>query len=172
MREFTVDGVKYTDIVCNITRESEVKPSDISGMLLNRRYFNDVLGTYLRYTVEVIVPFGAEKKYAQLYETLSDPVGEHLFILPYNQVTVQFYGRIETISDKYFRKVNNKETWRETSFVVIANNPTKYKDLSDVVSQGILPLPPVSPLDNTKIYQVVNGEWEVSSLEDGNDNYY
>ena len=45
---FSVDGVQW-DVPCRIVRTAEIAASEISGMLLDRTYFNDVLGTWMRY---------------------------------------------------------------------------------------------------------------------------
>lgn len=123
---FTVDGVDYSDLVVNTKRTAEVRSSDLSGLLLDRTYFNDAIGTYLTYEVEISVPYGKEALYASLYEALSDPVSGHEFVLPYNQTTVQLTGRVETISDAYHHK-NSKGVhfWRDTVFSIIANEPSK-----------------------------------------------
>lgn len=173
MRELKIDNVTYSGVVCNIERTANLRASDLSGMMLNKEYFNDVLGTYMEYTVEVIVPLGKESDYAQLYEVLSDPVGSHVFELPYNQTTVIFNGRVETISDKYWRRVDDKSVWRDTKFVAIANNPSKEYTLDEVVTRGISPLPAVSELDAGKIYMVnEQGEWELTSLNNADETYY
>ena len=52
---FTVDGVEW-NIPCTIERTAEITASEISGLLLNRNYFNDVLGTYMRYTISIAIP--------------------------------------------------------------------------------------------------------------------
>lgn len=173
MREFKVDGVTYSSLHCNIERTAELKASDLSGMMLNKELFNDVLGTYMQYTVEVIVPLGKEEDYAQLYEVLSDPVPSHLFVLPYNQVTVEFNGKIDSISDKYIRKVDDRSVWRDTKFTVVATTPSKEYTLDEVITRGILPLPAVSELDAGKIYMVNEyGEWELTSLNNADETYY
>lgn len=172
MRELKIDGVQYNSIVCNVERTATMEESDISGRMLDKRYFNDVLGTYMRYTVEVIVPLGEESKYSQLYETLTEPVGEHLFVMPYNQGTITFYGKVETVSDKYIRRVKDNAVWRDTKFDCIATRPSKEESLGDVIYKGISDLPPVTELDDGKIYMVVHGEWVETTLRNGDEDYY
>ena len=102
---FSVDGIQWT-LPCDIERTAEMEASEISGMLLNKQYFNDVIGTYLRYTVRIVVPFGGEAEYSQLYEILTDPVDAHSFVLPYNRDNISITGRVERISDIYKRLPN------------------------------------------------------------------
>lgn len=158
---FSIDGVRY-NLPCSFTRQANVKSSDISGMLLDKRYFNDVLGTYMQYSMQIAVPVGQEATYSQLYELLTEPVEGHIFEMPYNQRTLSITGRVENVSDARY-----KNTWRGIKFDVIANNPTKEMSLDEVITRGMSELPLVSPLDKDKVY-IVNeyGEWEMTELGD------
>lgn len=115
----TVDGVDY-DFFCDIEREAEVKSSELSGMLLNKNYFNDPLATYMRYTVTMVVPINKMADYETLYEILSDPVAGHTFTMPYGTGTRTFNARVEVVSDKFWKGI-----WRNTQFTIIANEPIK-----------------------------------------------
>lgn len=119
----TVDGVDY-DFPCDIAREAQIRASELSGMLLNKNYHNDPIGTYMQYTITMAIPVTMMAEYSELYEILSDPVAGHTFILPYNQSTIQINGRVETVSDRYFKK-GGVAVWRGTQFVIIANEPSK-----------------------------------------------
>lgn len=177
MRRFLkIDGTSY-DVVTGIKRVAEIKPSEISGMLLDKRYFNDVIGTYLRYTISVAIPYGKEDQYEGLYEVLSNPVSDHHVILPYNQTTVEIVGRIETISDTFFRQERRGgdiiNIWRSITFDVIANHPTKEMSLDEVISRGVSMYPDVSELDAGKVYYYNKyGEWVTSRLRIADENYY
>lgn len=120
---FSVDGVEY-DVFCDITREAEVKSSEISGMLLNKRYYNDPLATYLKYTITMVVPIDKMDQYAQLYDVLIDPVASHRFVLPYNNTTIGFDARVEVVTDKFIKK-GQMSIWRGTQFDVIVNDPVR-----------------------------------------------
>ena len=119
----TVDGVDY-EFPCDITREAQIQASELSGMLLNKNYHNDPLGTYMQYTITMAIPVTMMAEYSTLYEVLSDPVAGHTFILPYNQGTIQINGRVETVSDRYYSK-GGVAVWRGTQYVIIANEPSK-----------------------------------------------
>lgn len=139
---FTVDGLRWT-LPCDIERVSEVKASDISGMLLNKNYFNDVIGTYLQYTVTLVVPFGQETQYALLYETLNQAVDAHTFTLPYNQETITITGRIQSISDVYRKLSDGSAHWTGIKFTVISNAPSKTHTLGQAIARGITPMPDI-----------------------------
>ena len=124
MFDIIVDGFSY-GVACSIKRQAEIKSSDVSGMLLDKTYHNDVIATYMQYTIDIAVPRGKEMQYASLYEVLTNPVASHNFVLPYNQGTIQFNGRVEVVSDEYYREINDVTVWHKTSFVVTANEPSK-----------------------------------------------
>lgn len=124
---FTVDGMQWT-FPCDIERVAEITSSEISGMLLNKNYFNDAIGTYLSYTVTIVVPFGSESTYNSLYEILTDPVDSHVFTFPYNSGTKTINGRIQSISDVYRRLPNGTAHWRGIKFTVISNTPYKINE--------------------------------------------
>lgn len=115
----TVDGTTY-DFICDIDRMAEIKASELSGMLMNKNYFNDPLATYMKYSITMAIPITEMAEYAELYEILTDPVAEHTFILPYNQSTIQVNARVETVSDRYYKGI-----WRGTKFDIISNEPIK-----------------------------------------------
>lgn len=123
-----VDGVTY-NLICDVKRTAIMKSSEISGMLLDKTYYNDVLGTYMEYTINMVVPVGMENTYASFYEVITNPVSYHTFVLPYNQGTISVIGRVTIVSDELLytetRNNVNYKIWRKTSFRVIANNPSK-----------------------------------------------
>lgn len=116
---FSIDGSAY-EFPCDITRKVVLVSTRASGELMNGHYFNDVSGAYLQYDVKLVVPKGMENTYNNLFEKLTEVVGEHEFIFPYNNSYVQFNGRIEAVSDQlYFGR------WRGTTFSAVANDPYK-----------------------------------------------
>lgn len=148
----TIDGTDW-NLPCKIKREAELKASEISGMMMDKSYFNDVIGTYMKYTVNLVVPVGRENAYAALYEILADPVDGHTFVLPYSQTTVTITGRIEVISDELWREEGGVKTWRKTTFTIIANHPTKTYTLGEAIQRGLTPLPQVIDVEDGTIYQ-------------------
>lgn len=129
---FSIDGTQW-NIGCTIERTTEVKASDISGLMMDGNYFNDVIGTYLKYDIRLESPIGRENAYNTLYEILSDPVGEHTFVMPYGSGTKSFKGRIANVRDIYVRLPNGGVHWRGTKFSVISNEPIKQRTLSEVL---------------------------------------
>lgn len=161
-----VDGTGW-DVPCTIEREVEVTASEISGMLLNKQYFNDIIGTYMKYTVAIAVPIGRENQYARLYEILSDPVDAHTFVLPYNQSQITLTARVETVSDKYYGEYRGRTLWRGTKFTIIANHPTKELTLSQAISRGTSPAPDVQNANIGDVYQLTAGGWQLSDFQNG-----
>lgn len=170
---FTIDGVSW-DIPCNIDRTAEVKASDISGMLLDKTYFNDVLGTYMQYDISLAIPMGHFDRYSDLYEILSKPVDAHVCVLPYNQSTIEITGRVSVINDRYYRKEGNVQIWRGTKFSVIANHPSKEMSLTEVISRGMSPIPTKVEIPDGTLYEwdEKTGEWNMVVLRDVDGEYF
>lgn len=135
-----VDEIAW-DMPCTLQRVSEVESSDLSGMMLDKSYFNDVLGTWLKYSITVAVPKGKEGEYAALYEVLTSPSNYHRFNMPYNNSRVNINGRVQTVSDTYVRLPNDRQTWRKITFDVIASTPSHTAALGDIEDHGLTPYP-------------------------------
>lgn len=155
---FTVDGVEW-NIPCTIERTAEITASEISGLLLNRNYFNDVLGTYMRYTVSVAIPKGKENDYAGLYEVLTSPRDGHAFKFPYNQSTISITARVLMVSDKYVKLPNGKQTWRYTRFDVVANHPSKSYQAEEIITHGLSPTPEAPSANYGDVYEFTENGW-------------
>lgn len=166
---FSVDGLSW-DIGCTVERTSEIRPSEISGMLLNKQYFNDVIGTFLKYDIKLAVPFGMEEDYTRLYEMLTLPVDAHTFTLPYGGGMIEVVGRVEQISDVYRRMPNGAIHWTGITFSIIANHPTKEMSLNEAIIRGISPMPDESTVDIGAAYVYTVDGW--TELDDADDNYY
>lgn len=137
---FTIDGL-YWPWPCTIERVASVTPSDVSGMMLDRSYFNDVIGTYMSYSVSIAVPLDERDSYSELYEKLTDPVEGHVFMLPYNQGLVEISGRVDgDVSDAWV-KMNTGRYWKNVRFSIRANNASKHMSLEDVITRGRTMLP-------------------------------
>lgn len=167
---FTIDGIQW-NIPCTVERVSEIKSSEISGMLLNRQYFNDVLGTWLKYSITIAVPFGYMDQYADIYETLTQPKDGHTFILPYNNGEVTITGRVSVVSDRWVKNGSNNH-WRQTKFDVIANHPTKQMSLTDVITTGLTPLPADISATVGDIYEYTQSGWVQRDWVSAEDTYY
>lgn len=162
---FTVDGMEWT-FPCDISRVSEMTASEISGMLLNKNYFNDVIGTFLKYTITLVVPFGGEDDYVRLYDILTDPVDAHAFVLPYNAGTINLTGRVQNVSDVYKRLANGTIHWKGIKFDVVANSPNKTHSLGEALVRGTSPLPDIAGATQGDIYVYDGTSWVVADFED------
>ncbi len=120
----TIDGVIY-DVKIEVTRTSVLTASDISGLLLNKHYFFDVIGTYMQYDVTFKYPLFDQAKYAAIYEVLNAPVSGHTFVLPYNQGTLTVNARVESVSDRWKEMDSGRTYWENATFTIIANEPSK-----------------------------------------------
>ena len=168
---FTIDGLQWS-VPCKIERVVTVKASEISGMLLNKNYFNDVIGTFLAYTVSLALPFGKEAEYEQLHNILSEPVDAHTVTLPYNNTTVTINGKIDQINDTYLHRKNRSNYWMEIGFTITANSPTKTHTLGEAISRGISPMPDIAGAQEGDLYIFHNGIWETASYTDVDNKAY
>lgn len=162
---FTVDGIEW-NIPCNIDRTAEIRASDISGVLLDKTYFNDVMGTYMTYDISIAVPVGKEADYANLYELLTSPIDAHSFILPYNQSTIELTARVETISDRYYKSEDGVRVWRGIKFSVIANHPSKEITLDESITRGLSPLPDAQDPEIGELYEYTSEGWMLRNYND------
>lgn len=168
---FTVDGMLW-DFPCDIDRTSEMTASEISGMLLNKQYFNDVIGTYLRYTVTLVVPFGKENQYSRLYEILTDPVDAHTFVMPYNRGNITITGRVENINDLYIKMPDGNVHWKGITFDVASNAPTKTHTLGEAIQRGLAPMPEVGGAQTGVLYEFDGSSWQEVDLENADEKAY
>lgn len=164
---FIIDGTRWP-YPCKITRTAEMTASEISGLLLDKSYFNDVIGTYMRYEVSIAVPVRQQSIYTTVYELLTNPVDAHNFILPYNQGTIEITGRVTSVVDDYVRFPGGGVSWKGTRFTVIANHPTKEMSLGEVLTRGASPLPAAESVQTGASYTYTSEGWETISDADAN----
>ena len=165
---WSIDGVNW-NLPCTVERTAEISASDISGLLLDKSYFNDVIGTYLKYDIRVEVPFGRESDYNKLYEDyLIQPVSGHTFNLPYAGGNITVVGRVDSIKDVYVRMKDGKVHWRGIQFSVIGNHPTKHQTLSGAIyTYGVPALPSETDISVGTVYVYEASGWE--ELPDADD---
>ena len=158
---FSIDGMTWPYPV-DVTRNADIRASEVSGEMLDGSYYNDVKGTYFNYTVKVAVPLNQRDLATQYYEALVDPVEGHSFVLPYNQSTVIVSGRVEGVSDVYVRLANGQQYWRGLQFNVIANHPTYSYSAAQLLARGRSIMPePASPAEgDTWVW--TNGAWALT----------
>lgn len=154
----TLDGITWP-WPCDIVRTSTMQSSDISGMLMDNTFFNDVLGQYLSYEISVAPPISGMDQYRAFYAAITDPVDGHTVTLPYGDSEVTIDGRIENIRDEYVRMPNGKVYWKGIKFTVTANQPTRSYSLGDALERGRTLQPEIAePLEGDE-YVYHNGEW-------------
>ena len=168
---FSIDGMQWA-IPCDISRTAEVTPSDISGLMLDKSYFNDVIGTFMKYTISIAVPVSMRDEYARIYEALTDPVDGHAFVLPYNNSTITITARVTSISDVYVRLPNNGDYWKRIQFEIIANHPSKAKTLDQVIAMGRTPLPDIAAPAEGDTYTWHDGQWGAAATYTDADGVY
>lgn len=168
---WSIDGIEW-DVPCDIDRVSEITASDISGMLLDKSYFNDVLGTYLKYSIKIAVPFGMMNEYTDIYEALTEPVDGHTFILPYNETYVTITGRVTSVSDVYVLMPNGSTHWKGIKFDIVSNHPTKTRTLSEVLAVGMAPIPGKTQFPDGTSAIMTDGAWMYAEYEDADNKAY
>ena len=169
---FSIDGLTW-DIPCDIERTAEISASEISGLMLDKSYFNDVLGTYMKYTIKLAVPVNMKDEYVQIYEAITNPADGHTFVLPYNDSTITITARVESISDVYVRLANGGVYWKGIRFSIIANHPSKAMTLGQMVVAGRAPLPNVADPQIGDSYTYTASGWVPSvQYEDADDIAY
>lgn len=119
-----VDGTKY-DFPCDITRTARIVSSDVSGMLMDRTEYNDALATYYDYTLKFAIPINRMNLYAAFFEQVTAPVDKHTFTFPYSQKKIDIVGKVESVSDVFFREVNGVNIWRSVQMTVKALEPSQ-----------------------------------------------
>ena len=165
---FIIDGVTY-DVACTIERVAEVKPSEISGLLLDRSYFNDVVGTFFRYDVTLAVKMqrngsiADEDVYYKLYKQLTEAVDGHQLVMPYTSGTIEVTARIDQVKDALVRLPGSAEFWEGFQFTATANNPTHAATLYGTITRGLAPLPQEGSANVGDLYEYTSSGWvEVS----------
>ena len=166
-----IDGIEWS-VPCTIQRTAEVESSDLSGMMLDKSYFNDVLGTWLKYSITVAVPKGKEGEYAALYEVLTNPNNYHNFNLPYNNGRVNINGRVQAVSATYVRLPNNRQTWRKITFDIISNTPSKTAHLGGISNHGLTPYPTGVTANLGDLYEYTHTGWVQRFYGDGDATRY
>lgn len=156
---FTVDGIEWT-IPCDIERKPDLRDSDISGLMLDRTVFHDVIGTYMNYDITLVPNPSQMGDYYALYEVLTAPVPTHEFALPYNNMTVLLLGHVRDISDVYVRMAGGQVYWKGMKFSVEAIHPTKQETLQQVIVHGLPALPDVAEPSIGDTYTYTGSGWE------------
>lgn len=122
-----IDGIFY-DFPCDISRKVRIVSSDVSGMLMDKTEYNDALATYFDYTIKLAIPIdrmGDNGGYTTFFEQVSAPADSHTFTLPYNQTSIDIIGKIDSVSDVYYREVNGVQIWRSVSISIHALRPSR-----------------------------------------------
>ena len=169
MTFFSIDGFSW-EIPCTVERNAEMTASDISGMLLDRTIFNDVLGTYMEYDVKIAVPNGKESDYNTLHGLITDPKGYHECILPYDDGYLQITGKIDDIKDIYIRLPQSRRKWRGISFTITSLIPTRRYRLGEILRMGAMPLPDEEETEEGTAFAFTDAGWV--EMADAEDFYY
>lgn len=159
---FYIDGTQWP-YPCDIVRTAEVRSSEVSGLMMDGSYYNDVLGTFLEYTIKIAVPMNARDAYTALYEKLTDPIDAHTVILPYNQGTVNIAGRVGSVSDVYVRLPNGGMAWKGIQFTVTANHATKAITQQEAITRGRTVMPEMADHNEGDQWTWTNGRWVLTA---------
>ena len=166
-----LDGITW-DIPCEVSRSAEIRASEISGLLLDKREFVDITGTYLSYKVNVPVPLRKVGAYNKLYEALTDAVGWHTATLPYGNDVVTLTGKILGVQDTWY-KTPTGNYWEGCSFTIVGTVPTKTHSLSEAISYGLPPWPQTVELPVGSVWEYTAVGWQAyDAPPDADDIYY
>lgn len=168
---FTIDGIPFMGL-CEIGRTTTIAASEISGLMMDKSYFNDVYGSYLSYSISIRLPVYDKGAYDTIYEMLTDPVDAHSFIFDYGQDHITITGRVEDVSDKLVRTRGNAKYWDALAVTVIANHPSKQMSLGEVVTRGRSPLPSEAGAVIGDLYEYTASGWERRYYMDADEIYY
>ena len=170
--KWSIDGIEWS-YPCSIVRKADIEASDISGMMLNRTYYNDVIATYMSYDVSIAVPAGEENDYAEIYEEVTKPVPYHEFKFPYNYLAngITFNGRVENIEDT-FVKIAGGHTWRKISFEAIAVTPSKAIEGNVLENYGLSPYPQVVSPTIGDLFEFTANGWVQRFYSDADSTEY
>ena len=166
---FTIDGVEY-NVKCSIERTIEIRESSISGMLMNRQIFRDVLGTFYSYDIKLEMPLKNRDRYAALIELLSEPVDGHAFVVPYNNGMLALTGKADGIEDVWVKLPSGYTYWDGLRFTIEPNGPTKEPTLDGVIVRGRSPLPDVVTQQVGDTYTWNGTDWIETPNYDNADN--
>lgn len=166
-----IDGMRF-DAKCEVLRTAEMTPSSISGLMLDKSYFNDVIGTYLSYEVTLKYPLYDQDVYARLYELLTAPVDGHRFVVPYNQATIEVTARVTEATDEPLEMDSGRTFWRQLRFTIAANHPSKQLSLGEVLARGRTPLPELSEVQVGDTYTYTSTGWVKMDYADADNLYY
>lgn len=167
----SIDGHEWP-VPCDVERLADVRSSDISGELLDGRYLNDVVGTYLSYSVSLAVPTTMQADYDELYEVLTDPVADHVFVMPYGRGTVEIVARVEQVKDTYVYVASGRSYWRGITFTVTANHPTRRRTATEAYRHGVSPLPNSVNVPVGTTYTATEDGWTTETIPDADARRY
>ena len=160
---FYIDGTQWPYQV-DVTRNANMRPSALSGMMLDGTYYNDVLGTFMSYTVKVAVPLSQRQRYSTIYEKLIDPVDAHEFILPDTAGgSITFTGYISNVSDVYVYMADGTPYWKGIRFDITSNVPRKHRTLDQAIDSGRTIFPYVAEHNEGDTWTWTNGAWALTS---------
>lgn len=168
---WSIDGVEW-NIPCQVIRTAEIKSTDISGMMMNGVWYNDVIGTYMQYEVAIAVPITMRDEYYAVYEILTQPVPYHEFILPYNAEVVTFNGRIESISDEYVYMGEDNNWWKGVRFTVISSTPSKVATADGIINYGLPQIPYAIDPEIGDYYQFTASGWVLADVYEADEVAY
>ena len=174
---FQIDGIEW-EYPCQIDREIELTDSDISGLMMDKRDFHDVIGAYMRYDVTIAFPIivgssGAEKSdYYSLYNALSDPLEAHEFVMPHNDGELTVTAHVSNVKDTYVRLPRDVEYWQGISFTITSIAPTKTYTLGEAISRGFAPMPDEGSAQVGELYEYTADGWELVEFVNADDVSY
>lgn len=157
---FSVDGIIWT-LPCDIKRSVRVEESDLSGQMISGAMSRDVIGTYFDYDVALVPNPQDMESYYEMFNKLSEPVGGHVFIFPFNGNTIQLNSKVESLKDVYVILPGGGVYWKGIRFSAVSNAPTYVDDGESVTTYGIAPMPDIQDPMIGDTYTYTSDGWRM-----------
>jgi len=118
------------------------------------------------------MPLKNKGRYANLIEQLTEPVDGHLFVLPYNNDTIQLTGKVVDPEDVYKQLESGYTYWDGLQFSIAPNGPSKKLTLGEAIQRGLTPLPDVQAPNIGDTYTFTEDGWELMAYYVDADSIY
>lgn len=97
---FEIDGKTYNVGVESLQRSAQLRDGPTASKALSGRYWRDLQGTFIDYTLQISASGMSQEDYDAMYEVLISPVDSHKVVVPYGQSTITYDAYIDVVQDE------------------------------------------------------------------------